>query len=82
MSDLSKIGVVIEFEGDLSTRDYLAVKSYGLLRNEQEVAVLNTAKMIPVAVWRFGKRGWEEYSRKIPKGGHNEIQGIGGSTGC
>ncbi len=82
MSDLSKTGIVIEFEGSLNTRDYLAVESRGLLRNEQEIAVLDTARLIPVAIWRFGERGWKKCPTKNIKGGHNEVQGIGSRTGC
>lgn len=61
MSDLRKTGIVIEFEGNLKMGDYVIVESHGLLRDEQEIAVLNTEQLNPIALWRFQEDGWSRY---------------------
>jgi len=60
ISDLSQTGIVIEFEGNLVQGEFIEIDSRGLLRNEREIAVLNTEKLQPVAVWKWRRNGWQQ----------------------
>jgi len=60
-SDMNRTGVIIEFDANLADNEYQSISSSGLLRNEKEIAVLNTKKLQPVAIWRFGIRGWQRH---------------------
>lgn len=57
MSDLSKVGVVIEFSGDLQGRDFAKIESSGLLRDEWEIRVFATEKLRADAVWQHHEDG-------------------------
>lgn len=63
-SDINRTGIVIEFDADLAKDDYREIESRGLLRDEREIAVLNTKRLQPIAIWRFGPHGWQ---RDIPE---------------
>lgn len=64
VSDISKTGIVIEFDAELAEDDYHEIESRGLLRDEREIAVMNVKKLQPIAIWRFGPHGWQ---RDIPE---------------
>jgi len=65
ISDMSKVGIIIEFEADLADSDFTPVASHGLLRDEKEIAVFNTKKLIPKAVWRLEDDKWVRYPQSV-----------------
>lgn len=61
-SDLSKTGVVLEFEAKemVEGEDFIHYRDR-VLRDEQEVVVFNPKKLVLVAYYIFSHRGWERF---------------------
>ena len=67
-NDLNKTGIVIEFECKdmVYKKDYERVKDSRAIRNEREIAVYNTDKMIVIAFWHF-ENGWKRETPKLER---------------
>ena len=61
ISDLSQTGVVLEFEGDLIEGiDFIMNRDPRALRDEKEIAVFDSKKLLLIAYWEFIKNGrWQ-----------------------
>lgn len=63
MSDLSRTGIVIEFNGDglVENKDFVFSVDSRAMRDEGEASILNTKKLKLVAYWKLnhGNQKWE-----------------------